>query len=108
MPTIDDWQALRVRIGRIVRAEPNVGARDPAHCLWIDFGKLGELQSSAKITDRYRADELVGKTVVAVTGVEPMHVGGFRSDVLVIGAVTPHGVVLLLPDGEVEPGTVVA
>ncbi|MEE9206045.1 MAG: tRNA-binding protein [Acidimicrobiia bacterium] len=108
MPTIDDWTALGVRIGRIVRAQPNDGAREPAFSLWIDFGDLGELQSSARITDRYRADELVGKAVVAVTGFEPMHVGGFRSDVLVIGALTSEGVVLIGPDRDVAPGTVVA
>jgi len=108
MPTIDDWKALGVLIGRVVRAQPNDGAREPAYSLWIDFGDLGELQSSAKITDRYRADELVGKTMVAVTGFEPMRVGGFRSDVLVIGAVTSEGVVLIEPDHDVAPGTVVA
>ena len=108
MSTIEDWNALGVRIGRIVRAEPNEGARDPAYCLWIDFGDLGELQSSAKITARYRADELVGRAVVAITGFEPMRIGGFRSDVLVIGAVTSGGVVLIGPDHDVEPGLVVA
>ncbi|MEE8498207.1 MAG: tRNA-binding protein [Acidimicrobiia bacterium] len=108
MSTIDDWTALGVRIGRIIRAEPNEGAREPAYRLWIDFGDLGELQSSAKITDRYRADELVGRAVVAVTGFEPIRVGGFRSDVLVIGAVTSDGVVLIEPDHDVAPGTIVA
>jgi len=108
MPAIDDWTALGVRVGRIVRAQPNDGAREPAFSLWIDFGDLGELQSSARITDRYRVDELVGKAVVAVTGFEPMHVGGFRSDVLVIGALTSEGIVLIGPDHDVAPGTVVA
>lgn len=108
MPTIEDWNALGVRIGRIVRAEPSKGTREPAYRLWIDFGDLGELQSSAKITDEYEADDLVAKTVVAITGFEPMRIGGFRSDVLVIGAVTSGGVVLIEPDHDVEPGTVVA
>ena len=108
MPTIDDWTALGIRIGRIVRAQPNDGAREPAYSLWIDLGDLGVLQSSARITDRYQADELVGKTVVAVTGFEPRRVGGFRSDVLVVGAVTSEGVVLIEPDHDVAPGTVVA
>lgn len=108
MPTIQDWDALRVCAGRVVRAEPNERSREPAISLWIDFGDLGELQSSAKIADRYRPDDLVGTFVIAVTGFEPMRVGGFRSDVLVLGAVTPAGVVLLRPDEAVEPGTIVA
>lgn len=108
MPTTEDWEALRVRTGRVVRAERNESARSPAYRLWIDFGCLGVLQSSAGITERYRPDELVGETVVAVTGFEAMRVGGFRSDVLVLGAVTPDDVVLIQPGAEVDPGTVVA
>lgn len=108
MPTIDDWSALDVRIGTVLRAEPNTGARDPAYRLWIDFGDLGELQSSAKITEHYLPEDLIGRRVVAVTGFDPIRVGGFRSDVLVLGAVTPEGVVLLDTDREVDPGTGVA
>lgn len=108
MPTLDDWHQLQVRTGKIVRAEPNDGAREPAYSLWIDFGDLGELQSSAKITDHYTAEDLIGRSIVAVTGFDSMRVGGFRSDALVLGALTPSGVVLLAPDLDVAPGSVVA
>ncbi|OFW66788.1 MAG: hypothetical protein A2Z12_08580 [Actinobacteria bacterium RBG_16_68_21] len=105
---MSDWQEFRVRAGTVVRAEPNTGARDPAYCLWIDFGPLGELQSSAKVTDRYAAGELVGTQVIAITGFEPIRVGGFRSDVLVLGVLTDRGVVLLRPDQPVAAGDEVA
>jgi tRNA-binding protein len=108
VPTIDDWQELDVRVGTVTRAEPNSGARDPSLKLWIDFGDLGLLQSSAKITARYRAADLEGRQVVAVTGFDPIRVGGFRSDVLVLGALTDDGVVLLRPDDAVGAGTPVA
>jgi len=108
VPTISDWHDLAVRAGTVVRAEPNTGARDPSYRLWIDFGPLGELQSSAKITDLYEPTELVGTQVIAVTGFEPMRVGGFRSDVLVLGVLRDGVVVLLRPDRPVSPGDVVA
>lgn len=107
-PTIDDFNALSLRIGTITAAEPNRGARDPAYRLWLDFGDIGERQSSAKITDRYEPEDLVGRQVVAVTGLEPIRIGGFRSDVLVLGALGDGGVVLLAPDRLVPPGTEVA
>lgn len=107
-PTIEDFAALDVRIGTVAAAEPNSGARDPAYKLWIDFGDLGALQSSAKITDHYDPEDLVGRQVVAVTGFEPIRIGGFRSDVLVLGALDDAGVVLLGPDRVVPPGTAVA
>jgi len=106
-PTFDDFAALAIRVGRVLRCEPNAGARDPALCLWIDFGSE-TLQSSAKLTDLYQPEDLIGTDVVAVTGFAPMRVGGFRSDVLVIGAVTEGGVVLLRPDRDVPSGTAVA
>lgn len=108
VPTIDDWHSLQVRVGTVLRAETNHGARQPAYRLWIDFGPEGVLQSSAKITDLYPVEELVGRQIVAVTGFEPMRVGGFRSDVLVLGALTAEGVVLLRPDHPVDSGVEVA
>jgi tRNA-binding protein len=103
-----DFAKLRIRIGTVTRAEPNTTARDPAYRLWIDFGNLGVMQSSAKITDLYTVDDLVGRRVVAVTGFPSMRVGGFKSEVLVLGGTTEKGVVLLAPDHPVPPGTQVA
>jgi tRNA-binding protein len=108
MPTIDDWHGLRVRVGTVLRAEPNHGAREPSLRLWIDFGDVGTLQSSAKVTDLYEPADLVGAQIVAVTGFDSIRVGGFRSDVLVLGALAPEGVVLLRPDRPVDPGSEIA
>lgn len=99
---------MQLRIGTIVEAEPHEGARKAAYRLVIDFGDLGEKQSSAQITDKYQPDELVGRQVIAVTGFEPRRVGGFRSDVLVLGALTPSGVVLINTDLRVANGSEVA
>lgn len=108
MPSLSDLEALDIRVGTVVRAEVNTGARDPALAMWVDLGERGVVQSSAKITDRYDAESLVGTQVVVVAGFDPMRVGGFRSDVLVVGALSPDGVVLVRPDDAVEPGTPVA
>ncbi len=39
-----------VRLGRVLRAEPNEGARKPAFKLWIDFGPLGVRSSRARLS----------------------------------------------------------
>ena len=107
-PTFEDFEALGLVVGTVLRAETNDGARDPAYKLWIDLGKDEVAQSSAKITDLYGTEDLVGRQVIVVTGFEPMRVGGFRSDVLAIGALTTDGVVLVTPDESVPPGATVA
>ena len=107
-PDMNIFDSLGICIGTIVKAEHNTGARDPAYRLWIDLGGEAPVQSSAKITERYTIADLVDRQVVVVTGFGAIRVGGFRSDVLVLGVVTGDGVVLLRPDDAVPPGSSVS
>jgi len=109
MATIDDFMTLDIRIGTIVRAEPFPEARKPAIKLQIDFGDLGVKASSAQITRRYEPETLIGKQVAAVVNFPPRKIAGFKSEVLVLGAVPEEGdVVLLQPDRPVNNGTPIA
>ncbi len=49
------FETLDLRVGRIVRVEPNERARKPSYKLWIDFGPLGEKSSSAQLRALYTA-----------------------------------------------------
>ena len=103
-----DFERLDVRVGKVVRAEPFPEARKPAYRLWIDFGELGTRTSSAQITTLYAADDLPGRQVVAVVNFPPKRIAGFRSEVLVLGALTDEGVVLLHPERDVPLGSRIA
>lgn len=106
LSSADDFFRTELRAGRIVKSEVNEKARVPAYKLWIDFGDHGVKQSSAQITARYGAEELVGRMVVAVTNFPPRRIAGFKSEVLVLG-VPVEGtdeVVLLAPDADVPLG----
>ena len=99
------FQALDLRVGRILRAEPNARARKPSYKLWIDFGPMGEKTSSAQLTARYRADELPGRLVVAAMNLGERNVAGFTSEVLVLGVPDEIGeTVLLAVEREVPVG----
>jgi tRNA-binding protein len=101
-----DFERVDMRVGTVLRAEPFPEARKPAYKLWIDLGPLGERRSSARITDRYRVDELVGRQVICVVNFPPKRIGPFVSEVLVLGAYVDGGaVVLLRPDQDVERGS---
>jgi tRNA-binding protein len=93
---LEAFHLLDVRAGRVVRAEPNAGAKKPAYKLWIDFGPLGVKRSSAQLTALYTAEELVGRLVLAAVNLGARKVNGFDSEVLVLGAPDEAGRVVLL------------
>ena len=110
MATLDDFQKIDIRVGTIVSAEPFPEARKPSIRLAIDFGaEVGMKRSSAQLTRRYTAEELVGRQVVAVVNFPARRIAGFASEVLVLGAVPEEGdVVLLRVDSAVANGVRIA
>jgi len=107
--SIDDFQKVNIRVGKIVKVEDFPEARKPAYKLLIDFGPLGIKNSSAQITKRYSKEQLIGRQVVAVVNFPPKQIANFISEVLVLGAVTRQGdVILLKPDEHVGLGDRVA
>jgi tRNA-binding protein len=97
--TIEDFDKLDMRVGRVLSVEEFPEARVPAWKLEIDFGpEVGVKRSSAQVT-HYSREQLLGRTVVAVVNFPPRRIAGFASEVLVLGALDPDkGVVLLTPD----------
>jgi tRNA-binding protein len=104
--TWDDFEQLQLRVGEITEVEEFPEARNPAYKLTIDFGpEIGTKRSSAQAT-HYPKEQLVGRQVVCVLGFGIKRIAGFPSEVLVLGAYSDeHGVVLLKPDHNVEPGS---
>jgi tRNA-binding protein len=104
--SFDDFLKVDVRVGRIVSARPVPAARKPAYQLELDFGPdVGRRRSSAQLTQRYTADELVGRQVLAVINFPPRQIATFLSEVLVLGVPDADGnVVLVQPEAEVPLG----
>ena len=109
MPTFDQFQEFDIRVGTVRTARPHPTARNPAIQLEIDFGPAGIKRSSARLTELYQPATLIGRQVVAVLNFPPRRIGGFVSEVLVLGATLADEVVVLLqPDRQVENGARIA
>jgi tRNA-binding protein len=103
----EQFAAVEIHVGTVRAVEPLPEARRPAWVLKIDFGALGILKTSSRLTDTYRRQELVGKQVFAVTNLRPKQVGPVRSSCLVLGVYTKEnrqGVILAVPDRPVTDG----
>ena len=107
--TWEQFEAVDMRVGRVVGVEEFPEARVPAWKLEIDFGpEIGRRRSSAQITN-YSEEELQGRLVVGVVNFPPKRIGPFVSEVLVLGALDDaKGVILLAPDADVELGSRIA
>jgi tRNA-binding protein len=103
--TIEDFDRVDIRVGRIVEVEDFPEARKPAWRLRVDFGdEVGVRRTSAQITN-YAREELEGRLVVGVVNFPPRQIGPVRSEVLVLGVPDAEGRVILLgPDREVPLG----
>lgn len=84
--TYEDFDKVDIRVGKIIEVHDFERARFPSYKLKIDFGpEIGLKQSSARLKSTYTFDELLNKQCLAVVNFAPRNIGGFISEVLVLG-----------------------
>ena len=107
--TWEQFEAVDMRVGRVLQVDEFPEARRPAWKLTIDFGdEIGTRRSSAQITN-YSREELEGTLVVGVVNFPPKRIGPFLSECLVVGALNDeNGVILLRPDAGASLGDRIA
>ncbi|HWC65741.1 MAG TPA: tRNA-binding protein [Thermoanaerobaculia bacterium] len=108
--TWGDFEAVELRVGTITAVEDFPEAKKPAWKLTVDFGpEIGTRRSSARITDLYAKEDLVGRQVVGVVNFPPKRVGPFLSECLITGFYREDGsVVLAVPERAVPNGSKLA
>jgi tRNA-binding EMAP/Myf-like protein len=84
-------------VGRVVSVGDHPGARAPSFLLRVDLGGRGERDAQMEPGD-YKKDELVGRLIVV----------SLDDEAIVLAARSHGGTRLVVPDGDVAPGTIVA
>jgi tRNA-binding protein len=106
MATMDDFERVELRVGRVLAVEDFPAARNPSYRLTIDFGPFGTRRSSAAVRPWYSKEQLQGRLVVCVTNLPPRRIATFDSEVLTLGAIDgAKRVILLEPDSDCELGS---
>ena len=107
--SVNDYFSLDMRSGKIIDVSEYPEMRKPSYKIRVDFGPvIGELSSSAQITN-YSRSELIGRLVVGAVNLGDKTLpGGFVSQFLILGALDPDGSVNLLelPDGVLLGSTI--
>ena len=86
MATIEDFQKLDIRVGKIIEVKDFPEARKPSYKLKIDFGEeIGIKKSSAQLVALYSKEELKGKMVLGIVNFPPRQIGSFISESLTLG-----------------------
>ena len=103
--TYDEFKKMDIRIGKIISAEKVEGA-DKLVKLQVDLGNETR-QIIAGIAQVYTSEELVGKEVPVLVNLQPKKLRGLESQGMILAADQDGKPVLLTPDKEVPPGSIV-
>ena len=100
MATIEDFEKLDIRVGKIIQVDDYPEARKPGYKLRIDFGpEIGIKNSFSQIMALYSKEDLLEKMVLGVVNFPVRKVGPYESEVLTLGVTDAEGkVTLIIPD----------
>ncbi|MBP7842660.1 methionine--tRNA ligase subunit beta [Candidatus Woesebacteria bacterium] len=101
----DDFTKLDLRVAKVIAAEEIEGA-DKLLKLTLDVGDMGERTVASGIKQWYKPEDLVGKTVIYLANLAPRTLRGVESQGMIIAAGGEEAI-LLTPETECKPGTVV-
>jgi len=103
--TFEDFKKLDIRIGRVISAE-KIENSDKLLKLQVDFGEI-KLQIVSGIAEFYATEALVGKEFPFVINLEPRILLGVESQGMIMAVSVDGKAVLLQPDVQVPPGSIV-
>lgn len=104
MISIDDFAKVEMRVGKILECEPVEGSEKLLK-LQVDFGEEKK-QILSGIAKWYKPEDLIGKSAVFVTNLEPRQMMGLESQGMLLATGTDEkGAILIQPVEEVPPGS---
>lgn len=109
MATLEDFQKLDIRVGRIIEVN-DAETRKPMYVLKVDFGELCVKQAIAGIKPYYTKEELLNKKFVFVFNLEPKKIANILSECMILAATCndKDEVVILQPERDIEIGSKVS
>lgn len=104
----DDWKKLEIKVGKILQAE-RVPKADKLYKIMVDVGEEEPRQIVSGIVEHYTEDELKDKLICVITNLQPAKFRGVESNgmLLAAGSADETQVILLSPEKDIAPGSVI-
>lgn len=101
----EDFQKIELRVGKVLSAAPVPKANKLLH-LEVDLGSE-KRQILSGIAQQYTPESLIGKSVIVVANLAPKKMMGIESQGMILAGTGPEGPVLVFPEKEIPPGSIV-
>jgi methionyl-tRNA synthetase len=103
MVTIEDFAKVEIKIGKVIEAK-RVEGSNKLIVIKVDTGE--ERQIVAGIGKAYSPEELMGKSIVVVTNLQPAKLMGVESQGMLLAASDAEGkLAILTTDTEIKEGS---
>jgi methionyl-tRNA synthetase len=102
--SFQDFKKVEMKVGKVVAVEDHPNA-DKLMVIRADLGEESPRTLVAGLKGHYEPGELMAKTIVVVTNLEPAQLRGVRSDGMLLAAQEGDSVVLLTLDRDIAPGS---
>lgn len=104
----DDFAKVQLRVAKVLEAAPHPNA-DKLLVLKLDLGSE-QRQICAGLRGHYEPEQLVGRNIIIVANLAPRMMRGLESNGMLLAASNAdHSrVIVLTPEADIEPGSVVS
>jgi methionyl-tRNA synthetase len=104
MISFEDFKKVEMKVGKVLSVEDHPNA-DKLMVMRVDVGEDAPRLLVAGLKAYYGAEELVGKSIVVVTNLEPAQLRGVQSNGMLLAAQEGDVVSVLTLDKVVAPGS---
>jgi methionine--tRNA ligase beta chain len=106
MISFEQFKKIELKVGKVLNAEKIEGSEKLLKLI-VDLGDERR-QLIAGIAKYYRPKDLIGKEIVVVANLEPKKLMEIESQGMLLAANVDGEPVILIPEKEVPPGTIVS
>jgi methionine--tRNA ligase beta chain len=105
MISFEEFKKIELRVGKVLKAE-RIGGSEKLLKLIVDLGNE-KRQIVAGIAKYYKPEDLIEKEIVVMTNLQAKKIMGIESQGMLLAADVDGEPVILIPEKEVPPGTIV-